>query len=286
MSKPLIGLIGAGRAGGALAAALANAGYSIGPLWSRSLAKAAECAARIPGAHPVSSIQAVVDAGDLIVIATPDRAIQPVAESLRWRPGSFVIHCSGGTPVAALDAARAAGCQTGGWHPLKSFAGDARDQRFAGVTFAVEAAEPLRATLNEMTDALGGRLFNLEPQQRALYHASAALASNGLVALLAEASSLWRGIGFERADGLTALLPLACGTLANLKVRGLPAALTGPVERGDCATVASHLAALDGADAGVADTYRRLSRAALALAAEKGGSRGDEQRALEALLAD
>jgi predicted short-subunit dehydrogenase-like oxidoreductase (DUF2520 family) len=89
----------------------------------------------------------------------------------------------------------------------------------------------------------------------------------------------------DRAAALAALLPLVRGTVQNLDALGIPAALTGPVERGDRETVAAHLAALASApDAN--ETYRTLSRRAVALAEEKGGISKDEGEALRALLRD
>lgn len=282
----LIGVIGVGRAGGALAVGLAAAGFPVGPLWSRERRRAEERAAAIAGAYAVESPQAVADGARFVVIATPDRSIADVAEAIRWRPGTDAVHISGGTPVTALVAAARAGCLTGGWHPLKSFAGVAGDVDFAGITFAVEAEGGLRRRLVGMTAALGGRALALEAADRTRYHASAALASNALVALLAEAAGLWQGLGCSRGEALAALLPLVEGTIANLRAVGLPAALTGPVERGDANTVAAHLAALEGIDAGAAAIYRVLSRAALDLAVEKGGLTDPDVIALRLLLAD
>jgi predicted short-subunit dehydrogenase-like oxidoreductase (DUF2520 family) len=276
MSPPLIGVIGTGRVGSALAAALVAAGYPVGPVCGRGGESATRLAARLPGATAVASAQAVADAAGLVLIATPDRAIQPAAEGIRWRPGMAVVHTSGGTPVSALSAAACAGALIGGWHPLKSFAGGEADADLRGITFAVEAQGHLREWLHALTEALGGRALDLNAADRARYHASAALASNALVALLADAASLWTDFGWSRADALRALLPLVRGTVANLDALGLPRALTGPVERGDIDTVRAHLDALADGPPAITETYRQLSRRALDLAVEKGGITGED----------
>ena len=283
MSLPLVGIVGTGRVGSALATALVAAGCPVGPVCSRG-ESAARLAARLPGVTAVACAQAVADAASLVLIATPDRAIQPVAEAVRWRPGAAVVHTSGGAPVSVLRAAARAGALIGGWHPLKSFAGGEADIDLRGITFAVEADGQLRDRLHALTEALGGRVVDLNAADRARYHASAVLASNALVALLADAASLWTNFGWSRADALQSLLPLVRGTVANLDALGLPRALTGPIERGDVDTVRAHLDALVDDPPAMTETYRQLSRRALALAMEKGGITGEDASALAALL--
>jgi predicted short-subunit dehydrogenase-like oxidoreductase (DUF2520 family) len=269
--------------GSALARALSAAGYAVGPVWSRTPERAAWLANYLPDASVVETPSGVAKGAALVIAAVPDRAIAETVGLARWCAGTAVVHTSGGTPVAALAPAYGQGAATGGWHPLKSFAGGPDDADLRGIAFAVEAEDELRDTLHEMTAALGGTAFDLPAGARARYHASAALASNGLVALLAEAAGLWRSFGVDRAAALTALLPLVWGTVQNLESLGLPVALTGPVERGDRETVAAHLAALGSVPA-AEQAYRTLSARAVKLAEEKGGISGEEGNALRALL--
>jgi predicted short-subunit dehydrogenase-like oxidoreductase (DUF2520 family) len=280
MPRDRIGIIGTGRVGGALARALVAAGIPVGPVWSRG-DSAAALAAALAGVRVADSPSAVVAAADLVVIAVPDRVIGPLVETTTWRTGVAVVHTSGATPVAALAAA---GALTGGWHPLKSFAGDESDADLAGVTFAIEAPPALVGRLSELTAALGGVPFTLRPGDRVRYHAAAVLASNALIALLAVAADLWRDLGVDRATALRALLPLVRGTVENAATLGIPAALTGPVERGDVSTVAAHLAALEDDHPRVQALYRLLGRQALDLAHDKGGLTEAQQTALAALL--
>lgn len=283
MSQQVIGIVGTGRVGGAIAVALSRAGVRVGPLWSRACARAQVVASRVDGAWAVSAAMDVAAASDLTIIAVPDREIAPTCATIRWRRGAIVVHTSGGTSLTALLSASEAGAHTGGWHPLKSFAGTPRDADLAGVTFAIEAESPVRETLLSLTDAVGAVPIFLQPGHRARYHAAAALASNGLVALVAEAAGMWGAFGVDRAEALTALLPLVEGTVANLRAVGLPGALTGPVERGDVETVHAHLAAMDMRDSAA---YRALGRTAVRLAGEKGGLTDEQRRALDALLAE
>lgn len=284
MRPPLLGFIGVGRVGSALARALSAAGYPVGPVWSRTPERAAQLVNLLPRASQADTPAAVAKGAALVIVAVPDRSIAAVVESARWCAGTAVVHTAGGTPIAALASAYAHGAETGGWHPLKSFAGDPDDADLRGISFAVEAEGALHDTLLGMIEALGGHPFDLPPGERVRYHASAALASNGLVALLAEAAELWGAFGVGRAAALAALLPLVRGTVQNLQTLGLPGALTGPLERGDCETVAAHLAVVDATPAG--GLYRSVQRHALRLAEEKGGIDRDEANALQALLRD
>ncbi|ADJ25925.1 Domain of unknown function DUF2520 [Dehalogenimonas lykanthroporepellens BL-DC-9] len=277
-----IGFIGAGRMGSALAGALSAAGYPVTAVASRSDESACKLAGRLPSASAVSPQQAA-DTVELLFITTPDRAIAEVAGSIAARPGLMVCHVSAATPRLALASLENEGALTGVFHPL--LAAGSREQADIppGTTFAIEAAEPLLGTLHRLANAVSGHSIELKSADRVLYHASAVLASNYLVTLLDRAAALWQGFA-GRQEALSALLPLVRGTLDNIENIGIPDCLTGPVARGDVATVAAHLEALTGADRDVRDIYRVLGRATVPLALSAGGI--DRQRAaeLESLL--
>ena len=280
MSEPAlrIGFIGAGRAGTALAMGLAAASYEVVAVASRSPDSAQALAAQLPGAVAQESPQAVVDGCDLVFITTPDDAIGAVAKALVWRQGIGVVHTSGGESRDVLEPAAAAGAETGSLHPLQTFAGrDANVPDFRGVTFAVEAEGRLHGWLLAIVSALGGETIQLSAADKALYHAGAVLVSNYVVTLTKLATDLWLRFGCERPQALRALLPLLGGTVANLKDLGVPAALTGPVARGDVATVRRHLDAL--ADTTLLGAYRALAIETIPVALAKGDL--DESAAAE-----
>jgi predicted short-subunit dehydrogenase-like oxidoreductase (DUF2520 family) len=189
---------------------------------------------------------------DLLVVATPDRAVAPVAAAVRPAApgaGGVVAHLAGSLGLASLapHAAIAA------LHPLVSLpspeVGAARLR--SGPWFAV-AGHPIA---QRVVADLGGRWFEVADADRATYHAAAAVASNHLVALLGQVERLARGIGVPPE----AYLALAADTLANVAALGAAEALTGPVARGDWDTVARHLAALDPEEQ---EAYRALAAAA------------------------
>jgi predicted short-subunit dehydrogenase-like oxidoreductase (DUF2520 family) len=283
-ATPRIGFIGAGRAGSALATALHDAGYSVVAIASRTPASASALASRIPGAR-ATSLQGVIDASDLIFITTPDAAIGDVAAQGRWRPGTAVVHTSGVENRYILQAAADHGAAIGSLHPLQTFAGrDRSAKRFDGTVFAVEAEGELRELLLEIVKALRGRAIEINEAQKALYHASATFASNYVVTLMSLAADIWQRFGWERDDAVAALLPLMQGALSNVEMLGVTGALTGPVARGDVATVEKHIEALRSHDAAVLETYRALARHTLPLARDQGGLSEDAAREIERLL--
>jgi predicted short-subunit dehydrogenase-like oxidoreductase (DUF2520 family) len=224
-------IIGNGRAGGSLAAALTGRAHV--ELLGRSDHSAA--------AHGV----------DLLVLAVPDGAIADCAATVA--PGDAVVaHLSGATGLDALRPhARVASL-----HPLVSLpdAGTGA-QRLRGAWMAI-AGDPM---IEELARLLDARTFQVDDERRALYHATASVAANHLVALLAQVERLAALAGVPPEP----FMELAAGALANTSRVGAAAALTGPVSRGDWATVRRHLAALPAAERPL---YLALAAQAAALA--------------------
>jgi predicted short-subunit dehydrogenase-like oxidoreductase (DUF2520 family) len=212
----------------------------------------------------------------IVFLTVPDDAIEPlcreIAEQGGWRPGQGVVHCSGALPSSVLQAAKDAGALTASFHPLQAFASlEAALHNMPGSAFALEGDPALVAELEILVDVLGGTAIRLDPGEKTLYHAAAAIASNYTVTLAALASDLLvrQGIAPDANTALRYLLPLLRGTVENMEALGLPDALTGPLARGDAGTVARHLQALDDVAPDLADLYRHLARITLPLAQEK-----------------
>lgn len=210
-------IIGPGRAGTSLARALGRAGWAVAPALGRD--------------------DDLTDAGagvDLLVVATPDRTIAAVASAVAPRPDTVVAHLAGslGLDVLAPHPRRAA------LHPLVALpdpeAGAAR--LTSGAWFAV-AGDPL---VEQAVSDLGGTTFTVADEHRAAYHAAACIASNHLVALLGQVERVAATAGVP----LDAYLDLVRATVENVADLGVAEALTGPVARGDEATLARHREAL------------------------------------------
>jgi len=261
-------VIGYGRLARALVPALRAAGEQV--LVGR----------RSPGDGELPMADAAHQA-DWVWLTVPDDHIAATAAGLTWRAGQLALHCSGATPLAALAAAPAAA----GFHPLKLLAGDAG---LAGAHVGIEAAEAHRPALQDLAHRLAlAPLLLPSPMSapaRAAYHAAANLAASGVLAVLAEAGALWRAAGLAVDEALPALLPLTRGTLDTASARGLAAAVSGPVARGDTGVLARHLDALQ--SAGLPDDLlRALARRQLALAEAAGRLDAAQLAALRVLIA-
>ena len=284
---PRLGFIGAGRVGTALATALASAGYPVVAVASRSFVSARLLAERVDGAEAFESPADVVARADLVFLTTPDDAIRSTVDALHWCAGGAVVHTSGVESREILSAAYEAGADTGSLHPLQTFADrEPALSNLPGSVFAVEAEEPLRGVLLAMVEALHGTPIELAAEDKALYHASAVLASNYVVTLMKLASDLWLRFGWEREASVRALLPLLRGAVNNLEALGVPAALTGPVARGDIDTVRRHLDALEASAPDALPSYRELALQTVPVALARGGLSDDGARDLRRLLND
>lgn len=229
-------VVGPGRAGGSLAAALGAAGWRV----DRAVRRGDDLGGAAVGV-------------DLVVIATPDAVIAEVAAAVE--PGDAVVaHLAGslGLDVLAPHERRAA------VHPLVSLpnAEVGAERLRDGAWFAI-AGEPIA---DEVVADLGGHAFTVADTDRAAYHAAACIASNHLVALLGQVERVAATAGVP----LEAYLDLVRGTVDNVAALGPAAALTGPAARGDRATIDRHLAALDASER---PAYEALMRAARRLVA-------------------
>lgn len=170
-----------------------------------------------------------------MLIATPDSAIAGVATTID-SGAAVVMHCSGATPLTVLEPH----VRRASIHPLMALPDPetgAKRLGAGGGWFAV-AGDPLAA---ELVDLLAGRRFEVADDHRALYHATAAVSANHLVALLAQVERLAGAVGVPTA----AFFDLARGSLDDVVAKGAHAAITGPAARGDIATLEAHRAALD-----------------------------------------
>jgi len=280
----VLGFIGAGAVGSALAIGLASKGYKVVSVSSRTAYSAAKLAGAIEGCRQCNTNQEVADIANTVFVTTPDAVIPEVVSQIEWRFGQRVIHCSGADSVDILEPAVKKGAAVGVFHPLQTFAG--REQaiaNIAGSTFAIEAGGPLKNYLMKMAEALNGTWIELEAGDKVVYHAAAVIASNYLVTLVKLADDLWKIFGIERDRATRALLPLIKGTLNNISTVGIPQCLTGPIARGDTVTIKKHLEALGKEAPDVLSVYCELGLQTIPIALAKGKideNKADELRVL------
>jgi predicted short-subunit dehydrogenase-like oxidoreductase (DUF2520 family) len=284
-NAPTIGFVGAGTTGTAVAVRLAQHGYPVTAVSSRSLTSAEKLAGRISGCKVYDGAQEVADIAKLVFITTPDDTISKVAAEVQWHKGQSVVHCSGAHSVDILESAKQRGANTGCFHPLQTFASvDQAIDNIPGSTFAIEAEEPLSSMLKEMATALEGDWVTLKAGDKVLYHAAAVFACNYLVTLVKLATDLWQTFEVPSAQATKALMPLLRGTLSNIENVGLPNCLTGPIARGDLGTISRHLDSLSKQAPSLLGIYKELGQQTVPIALAK--RKIDSQRAeeLKALL--
>jgi predicted short-subunit dehydrogenase-like oxidoreductase (DUF2520 family) len=266
-------LIGPGRAGATIALALVARGY-----------RATAVAGRAPDAPSTATTAACLDAeavlvskagrgASIVIIATPDAAIAATATAVApsLTRNALVVHLAGSRGLDVFEPLRELrpDIRVGALHPLQSLPSVSIGLERLPGSWAAIAGDP---QVEALADALELRPFTVADDQRARYHATAVVASNHLVALLGQVERLAAAAGVPFA----AFAPLAEASLGNVFGLGARAALTGPVARGDLATVADHLRELPPSER---DAYRALAREAARLADTR-------DHALERLLAD
>jgi len=280
-------IVGAGRLGSSLGAALARRGWEPETIVDRD-ARAAREGRRIVGRGRASTDPAAASgAKGLVIIAVPDDAVGRAAAALAGAGGSWTgrvaVHTSGLLPAAALAPLAERGARVASLHPIQSFPRkDMPASAFTGITWGLEGDEAAVEAAEAVVRALRGHVLLLSARDKPVYHAACALASNALVALEWTAVGLLGRAGIPEGMAEAAFFPLVQGTLQNVKSFGLEKALTGPILRGDVATVRRHLEAL-GADQGTREVYAVLGKQVLRLAAKKGLPAG-RVKALRRLL--
>ena len=280
-----VGVIGAGRLGSSLAQAMAAAGYPVTAASTRRPEHARWLADRMPGATVTKSAQDVADTADAVFICVDDGSIATVCDSLRWRHGQSVIHCSGAQPLSVMGTADAQGAVIGGFHPLQTFPGPDMARRFSGIAFGVESRSPgLSDWMKRLAHDLGGETIEISEEARATYHASAVMACGLLAGLVGLSADMWRSLGVDRRRAVELLTPLVSSTVEGIGERGIPAAITGPYVRGDVETVQMHIDSTRRASTETGRAYAALALAALPYAAEQGGLGESARSQIESFL--
>lgn len=269
-----VGIIGAGAVGTGMGILLSRRGYTITGVASRTRASAERAAQRLdcPAFTEPADVARIAE---ILFITTTDRAIGPVTTAIAhqggFHPGQTVIHMSGSLTTAVLEPARQAGARVLSLHPLQSCADvDRAVANLPGSVFSLEGDEEAVPLGRQLVNDLGGEYFIITPEAKPLYHAAACVASNYLVSLVDLSFRMMQAAGMEPHMVTRALAPLIEGTWGNIKEKGIPRALTGPIARGDGETLADHLRALAVKVPELDEIYRALGRYTIDIAVRKG----------------
>ncbi|MEO8612300.1 MAG: DUF2520 domain-containing protein [Chloroflexota bacterium] len=271
MNKPTLGFVGAGKVGHTLARLWYAKGFSVRAVYSRTPDHARDLADQV-GAEAVESPAEVLGLADLTFLTVPDDAIHSVVDEVEKLlrddnalAEKAVIHTSGALDTKVLSPLSKSGFMTGGLHPAFPFADvETALTGLLGATFGIEAdAQVLQDWIVTLVGAVDGRIFAIPAGGKAIYHSAFVFASNYAVTLYAIAEKLLLGLGADHAVADNALNGLLAGTVANLRQQGIPAALTGPLVRGDAETIKLHLEALNRVDPDLVELYRQLAQLSL-----------------------
>lgn len=265
-----VGVISAGRVGTALGVALERAEHVVVACSAISEASRQRAQRRLPDTlvHPAHDV-----AGDaeLLLLSVPDTELAGIVSGLAAtgavRAGTIVVHTSGATGIGVLGPLTEQGCLPLAIHPAMTFTGGDEDiDRLADSCFGITAADEIGYAIAEaLTLEIGAEPFRVDETARTLYHAALCHGGNHVVTVIDDALAALRAalpgrLGSSEVpdpDGIAerVLGPLVRAALANT-LRDGRAALTGPVARGDSATLARHLQALAGVDTDLAEAYR------------------------------
>ena len=247
--KPRIAIVGAGRLSSALAVSLREAGYKIDTIIFRragsSRARARRLAAEV-GAR-ARSIRSPILSTRVVWFCVPDQQISPCAETLArvtdWG-GKIAVHSSGALSSSELDAVKKKGAAVASVHPLMTFVKKVRPS-LNGVPFALEGDRAATRVARRMVLDMGGEPFSIAKEDKAAYHAWGGFTSPLLVAILVVAEQVAMKAGIGRELARRRMRPIVGQTLANYFLTGPADAFSGPIIRGDVATVEKHLRVLE-----------------------------------------
>ena len=285
LASRAIGLIGPGRVGAGLALALTQAGYAVRLHGRQKKTLSTPLTMTVgDGVTPPPWLGDI----EILILAVRDDAITPLAASLAKARAvderHVVLHLSGVQGQEALGPLVTSRAGLGSIHPLQTIVEpELAPARLKGAWAAVEGMPRAVEAGEQLAQGLGMRPFRIATKAKPIYHAGAVFASNYLVVVEAVAQRLLRHAGLSDADAWAALRPLVEGTIENLSRHEPREALTGPVVRGDTATIDRHLQSLAVDDAKL---YRALGRAALELAQKQGMDESIAEKVADALATD
>jgi predicted short-subunit dehydrogenase-like oxidoreductase (DUF2520 family) len=268
-----LNVVGAGHVGRALGRLFAARGvFAVQDVLTRSQASSDDAVAFI-GAGRAANALAQLRPADAWMLAVGDDQIGPVCAALAQAgllAGAVVFHCSGAKASGELQAAAQAGALTASVHPVRSFADPlAVADSFDGTFCGIEGDANALALLGPAFTAIGARLVPIDAAAKTVYHAASVFASNYLVTVLDTALRAYASAGIAPDVARELARPLAAETLDNVFRLGPEAALSGPIARGDLATVARQQAAVTQWDPASGALYDALAQATADLARRK-----------------
>ncbi|MFT4059917.1 MAG: DUF2520 domain-containing protein [Legionella sp.] len=264
-----VNIIGAGHLGKSIShLLLKNQLVHIGAVFNSTLGSSKEAIKFIGGGTSYSAMEQL-PAADLTFITTPDDLIAPIAIQLAENqfigPNTTVVHCSGSLSSEILNPIKEKGAWVASIHPMRSFANpDISVEQYKGTYCAMEGDIQALSLIKPLFEAIGSITYQINKDKKSLYHAAGVFASNYMVTLAQQAFLCLQESGVAKDMAMSIITTLMQGTLVNLKDTLSPEqALTGPIKRGDIATLEKHMAAFTHSKAQT--LYSLLGKACLEL---------------------
>lgn len=264
-----LAFVGAGSAATVLARRCVDVGLPVVAVASRSMASAQRLADRVE-AEATDLAGAMQSGADAVVFCVPDHALSEVARAAAAHSprGGLAVHTSGSLSSGVLVSLRLAGMTPLAFHPAQALARDSDPATLIGAAAGLDGSAAAIASGRKLAERLGMVPVVIDPNRKAVYHAAMSVASNFAVTLAALAQELLREAGVEQPS--VVIGPLLRGTLANLNDQPPARALTGPIVRGDAATVEQHLAVIAASAPHALPTYCALGAETVRLAHTSG----------------
>ena len=281
-----VAIVGAGKVGTVLGRVLVEDGSRITAVISRSRASARTAASYLRCRVYADALTAIPPETDIAFIATPHDAVAAVAETLARLEGlefsrMGACHASGMLTAAVLAPLEERGCTVFSFHPLQTFPRNFPVRRILprarGIWYGVDGSPAGLRTARRLAKALSGRVIEIPPESRELYHAACVVASNHFTVMLSAVREMFGAATGDGRASLEPFKPILEATLLNVLATSPGAALSGPVARGGVGTVARHLEAVRGFCPDLLPYFTRMTLETARLASEA-GSLGPERR--------
>jgi predicted short-subunit dehydrogenase-like oxidoreductase (DUF2520 family) len=261
-----VSIVGAGRVGRALGRRLHELGWRVGSVTARSISSARAAVRAIGAGQPSGELTCHILHSGVILITTPDGAIEEAARRLAqvggkdWA-GKIALHTSGALDSSVLQPLADLGAAVGSMHPMQTFSLQNPPDLSKSI-FGIDGSPPALRAARTMIHQMGGVAVRLSGTNKAAYHAAGSFACAHVLALMEAATRLLMSQGFKRRQAMRALLPLTRQTLDNFERLGSRGAWTGALSRGDFSTIERHAQALADFEPEYLLAYTTLSRLA------------------------
>ncbi len=262
-----VGFIGTGKAATALAAYFYKSDIMISGFFGRNSAKA-ESLAKSFNSKSFASSKELIESSDLVILAINDSSIKILADSIsliqgiEWPKKTF-FHLSGALPSSSLASLAEKGSNIASFHIIQSLNGDAEKylngNALENSWFSIEGTPQCIELATSLLSITDNQYIILTPESKPIYHAAMCMFSNYLVTLMGESCKMLESIGIDFDSAWKLATPLINGTLNNIESFGPEKAMTGPISRGDDATLEAHYLAIENSAPELLDFYKSMA---------------------------